>query len=41
MSCSEDAIVHIWDTRGVTVDELAKNVKRFDWIPYMSVNLFR
>jgi hypothetical protein len=31
ISCSEDGFIHIWDTRPVTVEELAKNIKRFEW----------
>jgi len=41
MSCSEDAWVHIWDTRSVTVEALSAQVKRFEWTPHMSVNLYR
>jgi dynein intermediate chain 3, axonemal len=41
MSCSEDGFIHIWDTRPVTVEELSKNIKRFEWQPYLSVNLYR
>lgn len=41
MSCSEDGFVHIWDTRTVTVDELSKNIKRLEWSPMISVNLYR
>ena len=41
ISSSEDGYVHIWDTRSITPDELAKNTKRFEWIPLQSVNLHR
>jgi len=41
MSCSEDGWVHIWDTRTVTVEELTKNMKRFEWIPYVTINCYR
>lgn len=41
MSCSEDGWVHIWDTRPVQVEELAKNIKRFEWTPYVTINLYR
>lgn len=41
MSCSEDGYIHIWDTRTVTVEELSKHIKRFEWIPFLSVNLYK
>ena len=41
MSCSEDGWIHIWDTRVVTVEELARHTRRFDWTPFQSVNLYR
>ncbi len=41
MTCSEDGFVHIWDTRTVTVEELAKNTKRFEWVPFLSVNIYK
>jgi len=41
MSCSEDGFIHIWDTRNVTVEELARPQKRFEWVPFQSVNLYR
>jgi hypothetical protein len=41
MSCAEDGYVHIWDTRSITVEELAKNIKRFEWIPFLSVNIYK
>lgn len=41
MTCSEDGFVHIWDTRSVTVEELAKNIKRFEWVPFLSVNIYK
>jgi len=41
MSCSEDGIVNIWDTRTVTAEELRSYTKRFEWMPFISINLFR
>lgn len=41
MSCAEDGYVHIWDTRSITVEELSKNIKRFEWIPFLSVNIYK
>jgi len=41
MSCSEDGYVNIWDTRTITADELKSYTKRFEWTPFVSINLFR
>jgi WD40 repeat protein len=41
MSCCEDGFIHIWDTRAVTVEELSKHVKKFEWTPFLTVNLYR
>ena len=41
MSCSEDGFVNIWDTRTITADELKSYTKRFEWTPFITINLFR
>jgi WD40 repeat protein len=41
MSCSEDGYVNIWDTRNITAEELKNLTKRFEWTPFISINLYR
>jgi len=40
VSCAEDGLVNIWDTKPVD-KELLKNSHEFIWRPVLFVNLFR
>ena len=44
LSCSEDGIVNIWDTRNIDIQELkalAAKGKMSGWVPYLTINVFR
>ena len=45
ISCSEDGLVNIWDTRNIEISELkaqaAKGRGGTGWVPYLTINIFR
>lgn len=44
VSCSEDGVVNIWDTRNIDIQELkalAAKGKMQGWVPYLTINVFR
>lgn len=44
ISCSEDGVVNIWDTRNIDINELkslAARGKAVAWVPFLSINLTR
>lgn len=44
ISCSEDGLINIWDTRNIELSELKLNAKKgkgSGWAPFMSIPLLR